>query len=224
LEGEPPLFFQTPFHAFLTMTKSRQTDQEIILSRILEKAVRRSDALDTESLCIIAGQKCWSVRADVHVLDYDGGLVDASCIGVIAALQQFRRPDVSVEGEEVTIFTLAERAPVPLSILHHPLCVTLSFLQGGELVLVDATLQEQQLSEGEMVVTANRHGEICQIAKLGGVPADALLLLRYVEVALEKVKHLSRSISNALAEDEKKRNVGGVLLELNAEADRKLEE
>ena len=85
----------------------RQTDQEIMLSRTLEKAIRRSGALDTESLCIISGAKCWSVRADVHVLDADGGLLDACCVAVIAALRHFRRPDVSVQGEVVTIFTLA---------------------------------------------------------------------------------------------------------------------
>ena len=192
----------------------------MILSRILEKAVRRSNAIDTESLCIIAGAKCWSIRADVHVLDYDGALVDASCISIIAALLHFRRPDVSIDGEDVTIYSLAEREPVPLSLMHHPICVTFSFYQAGEIVLVDATLREEQAREGEMVITMNKHGELCQVAKLGGVPVDALSLLGCTTVALVKVKEITELISTKLREDATKRDVGGLIAELSAQNNR----
>ena len=182
--------------------------------------MRRSNALDTESLCIIAGQKCWIVRVDVHLLDYDGGLADASCIAVIAALRHFRRPDVSVEGEAVTMYTPAERTPVRLSMLHNPLCVTISFFHGGEIIVLDATLQEQQMSDGEMIVTANQQGEICQIAKLGGVPTEALILLRCIELATERIVQISRVVDEALKKDEMKQNLGGLLEELRAENQR----
>lgn len=160
------------------------------------------------------------MRADVHVLDYDGGLVDASCIAVIAALQHFRRPDVNIEGEDVTVYTLAERVPVALAMLHHPLCVTFSFFEQGKMVVLDATLQEQQMSEGEMIVTANRHGEICQIAKLGGVPTDALALLRCVDVAVAKVRDMNKTIAGALEMDAMKKDPGRMIAELSAENDR----
>ncbi|KAH0536810.1 hypothetical protein FGG08_006343 [Glutinoglossum americanum] len=198
----------------------RQTDQEVILSRILEKAIRRSSALDTESLCIIAGQKCWNIRADVHLLDYDGGLTDASCIAVIAALQHFRRPDVSVEGENVTIHAMEERVPVPLSLLHHPICVTFSFFLGGGIVLVDATLQEEMLRNGELTIALNRHGEICQIAKLGGVAVEALTFLNCTNIALVKAQEISRFISKKLEEDLKEKNPSRLLVELSAENER----
>lgn len=198
----------------------RQTEQEVILSRILEKAIRRSNAIDTESLCIVSGSKCWSVRADVHVLDCDGGLVDASCIALIAALQHFRRPDVSVEGEKTTIHTLAERVPLPLSIMHHPLCISFSFYHGGEAVLVDATLREEQVREGEMVITMNRYGEICQIAKMGGVPVDPMVVLNCINVAYTKVKDITKTITKKLDEDSTQRNVEGLIAELSAENDR----
>lgn len=198
----------------------RQTEQEVILSRILEKAIRRSNAIDTESLCIIAGTKCWSVRADVHVLDFDGGLIDASCIAIIAALQHFRRPDVSVDGEDVTIYTLAERVPVPLSIMHYPICVTFSFYHSGEVALIDASLREEQVREGEMTVTMNRHGEVCQIAKLGGVPVDAMTLLNCTRSGLQKVKEITNLISRRLQADATSRDIGGLIAELSAENER----
>jgi len=147
-------------------------------------------------------------------------LVDASCIGIIAALQHFRRPDVSVDGEDVTIHQLEQRVPVPLSMLHHPLCLTLSFFEGGRIILVDATLQERQLSDGEMVVTANQQGEVCQIAKLGGVPVDPVILLGCIEMAIQGIKELNRTISRSIEQDERQRGLQNKISELTAENDR----
>lgn len=153
----------------------------------------------------------------MHIIDHDGGLIDASCIAVMAALQHFRRPDVQVEGENATIFSLREREPIPLSILHHPYCVTFSYYESGEIVLIDANLAEEQVRQGEVVVTVNRHGEVCQIAKYGGATVDALALLNCTGVALEKVKVISKFIQSRLEEDARKRDVGGLMAELSAE-------
>lgn len=191
----------------------------MIISRILEKAIRRSNAIDTESLCIIAGAKCWSIRADVHVLDADGGLIDASCIAIVAALRHFRRPDVSVAGESVTIYTMAERVPVPLSIMHHPVCVSYSFYLEGEVVLLDATRSEEQVRDAEVVLTVNDF-ELCQVAKLGGRPIDAVLLLKCINTALAKGKEVNGLVTKKLAEDATRRDVGGLIAELRAENER----
>lgn len=195
----------------------------MILSRILEKAIRRSSALDTESLCIIAGQKCFSLRADIHVLDHDGGLVDAACIAVMAALQHFRRPDVSIEGENVTVYSAREREPVPLAMLHHPYCVTFSFYHGGNIVLIDSSLAEEQIRESTAIVSMNRYGEVCSIAKYGGSPVDALLLLNCTNVALAKVQALHKFVQERLDQDAKERNAGGLIAELSAENTRPIE-
>jgi exosome complex component RRP45 len=197
----------------------RPTETEVLLSRILEKTLRRSGAIDTESLCLIAAQKVWSIRADVHVLSTDGNLVDASCIAVISALQHFRKPDTSIEGEVVTVYTPAEREPVPLSILHHPFCVTFStYTSGGEeIVILDANLLEEQLRDGSVTISMNRHGEICQIAKLGGAALDAVTLLQCTGIALTKVKELSAYVAKRLKDDAKARDKGGLLAELSAE-------
>lgn len=197
-----------------TFEVSRPTETELVLSRLLEKTLRRSSAIDTESLCLIAGHKVWSIRADVHILSHDGNLIDTSCIAVIAALQHFRKPDTSTEGESVTVYTLAEREPVPLSLLHFPLCVTFSFYEAGETTLLDATLVEEQLREGSCTIGMNRHGEVCQIAKLGGVPMDAVVLLHCSNVALLKVKEFSAYIARRLDEDSNKRDKSGLVAEM----------
>lgn len=195
----------------------RQDQIEIILSRILEKTIRRSGALDTESLCIIAGQKCFHVRADIHLLDHDGNLVDASCLALVAALMHFRRPDIEVHGEDVTVYGIREREPVKLNLQHHPFCVTTSYYDNGKIMLLDATLLEEQCREGEIMISMNRFGEICQIAKYGGVPIEGLTMLSCVRHTLEKVKMFDKLVKDRLANDEKARNIGGLMAELSAE-------
>lgn len=157
------------------------------------------------------------MRADVHVLDHDGGIIDACCIALVAALQHFRRPDVAVEGENVTVFDVREREPVKLAMQHHPFCVTFSYFDDGNTVLIDADLAEENVREGEIVVTMNRHGEVCQIAKYGGPPVDPLTMLNCTTVAHEKIKMLHHFVQNKLDQDEKKRDKGGLMAELSAQ-------
>nr|CAG8582325.1 14712_t:CDS:2 [Entrophospora candida] len=73
--------------------------EEVLVNRILEKAIKRSRAIDTEGLCILAGEKA----IDIHFIDNDGNIIDAACIAAISALSHFRRPDVTVIGQDVTI-------------------------------------------------------------------------------------------------------------------------
>lgn len=128
------------------------------------------------------------------------------------------------------MYGLAEREPVPLSLLHWPICVSVSKFAdsdgaGGngaaDRLLLDATLREEQVCAGEVLVAANGEGEVCLVQKMGGVPTDALLLLRCVDIAVSKVKELAQVIKTALDLDAKKRDRGGILgVELRAANER----
>lgn len=97
---------------------------------------------------------------------------------------------------------------------HHPFCVTFSYYNHGEIVLIDANLAEEHVREGEIVVSMNRHGEVCQIAKYGGAPVEPLTMLNCTTVAHEKVKMLHQFVQTQLNKDEKKRDKGGLMAEL----------
>lgn len=200
---------------------NRPTETEVLLSRLLEKTIRRSGALDTESLCLIAGQKCWSIRVDLHVLTHDGNLLDTACFAVIAALRHFRKPETSMEGETLTVYTPAEREPVQLSWLHSPFCVTFNFFgEEGDTVLLDATWLEEQLRISSCTFSLNRHGEICQVSKLGGTAIDAPIFIQCAQAALNKSKEYTELLEGQLSEDAKRRDKGGLMAELTAENDR----
>ena len=159
----------------------------------------------------------------MHILDRDGNLVDASCLALIASLLHFRRPDIEVKGEEVTIFSPDEREPVALTIQHRPFCVSFSYYHAGEVVVQDATLLEEHCREGDVVVSMNRYGEVAQIAKYGGAPLDGLSVLSCTTAALERVKGFDKTVTEALKEDEARRNAGGLMAQLSAENDRPVE-
>ncbi|PHH76962.1 hypothetical protein CDD82_3736 [Ophiocordyceps australis] len=200
---------------------NRPTETEMLLSRLLEKTIRRSGALDTESLCLIAATKCWSVRADLHVLSHDGNLLDTSCLALVAALRHFRKPDTTISGEVLTVYTPAEREPVPLSWLHSPFCVTFSFFgHDGDSVLLDTTLLEEQLRLGSCTFSLNKHGDLCQVSKLGGQDIDAPILVQCAQTALDRARVFTHVVDAELAQDAKRRDKGGLMAELRAENER----
>ncbi|GAA5871619.1 hypothetical protein JCM8547_007099 [Rhodosporidiobolus lusitaniae] len=207
-----------PYEGFLTLSTEispmasaayeagRQSEDEILMTRLLEKALRRSNAVDREALCIVAGQKVWSIRVDVHFLDDEGNLLDCASIAAIVALRHFRKPDVTVNGEEVVIHSMDERVPVPLAIHHSPMCLTFAFFGEESLAVLDPLHLEQQLCTGTLTLTLNSQAEICVLSKQGGAPLPADEILRAVTVGVERVKELEEMVVGAL-EREKKRRV-----------------
>ncbi|KAK7807002.1 hypothetical protein U0070_015048 [Myodes glareolus] len=189
--------------------KTRQSDLLVKLNRLLERCLRNSKCIDTESLCVVAGEKVWQIRVDLHLLNHDGNIIDAASIAAIVALCHFRRPDVSVQGEEVTLYSPEERDPVPLSIHHVPVCVSFAFFQQGTYLLVDPNEREERVMDGLLVIAMNKHREICTIQSSGGIMLLKDQVLRCSKIAGVKVAEITELIQKALENDQKVRKEGG---------------
>ncbi|XP_071070972.1 exosome complex component RRP45 isoform X3 [Dasypus novemcinctus] len=187
----------------------RQSDLLVKLNRLLERCLRNSKCIDTESLCVVAGEKVWQIRVDLHLLNHDGNIIDAASIAAIVALCHFRRPDVSVQGDEVTLYTPEERDPVPLSIHHMPICVSFAFFQQGTYLLVDPNEREERVMGGLLVIAMNKHREICTIQSSGGIMLLKDQVLRCSKIAGVKVAEITELIQKALENDQKVRKEGG---------------
>ncbi|XP_075866757.1 exosome complex component RRP45 isoform X2 [Microcebus murinus] len=187
----------------------RQSDLLVKLNRLLERCLRNSKCIDTESLCVVAGEKVWQIRVDLHLLNHDGNIIDAASIAAIVALSHFRRPDVSVQGDEVTLYTPEERDPVPLSIHHMPICVSFAFFQQGTYLLVDPNEREERVMDGLLVIAMNKHREICTIQSSGGIMLLKDQVLRCSKIAGVKVAEITELIQKALENDQKVRKEGG---------------
>ncbi|PIK38244.1 hypothetical protein BSL78_24921 [Apostichopus japonicus] len=191
-----------------TFEPGRMSSFGVELNRLLERSVRESKAVDTESLCIVVGVKVWQVRVDLHALNFDGNLLDCSSIAAIASLHHFRRPEVTVSGEQVTIHSLEDREPVALSIHHMPICVTFAFFQEGKYLLVDPSDREESVMDGTMVVCMNIHRELCTVQMTGSMLLLKDQLSRCCQIAIVKVSEITEVIKSALANDAQARKEG----------------
>ncbi|KAL1282544.1 hypothetical protein QQF64_001347 [Cirrhinus molitorella] len=188
---------------------NRQSELSVTLNRQLERCLRNSKCIDTESLCVISGEKVWQIRVDVHVLNHDGNLMDAASIAAISALSHFRRPDVTIQGRDVTVFSPEERDPIPLSIYHMPICVSFAFFLEGSYLLVDPCEREERVKDGLLMIAMNKHREICSIQSSGGIMLLKDQVLRCSKIASVKVSEITELINKALENDRKIRKEGG---------------
>ncbi|XP_070711197.1 exosome complex component RRP45 [Pempheris klunzingeri] len=189
--------------------QGRQSELSVKLNRQLERCLRNSKCIDTESLCVVSGVKVWQIRVDVHMLNHDGNLMDAASIAAITALCHFRRPDVGVQGEDVTVYSPEEREPIPLSVYHMPISVSFSFFQQGTYLLVDPCEREERVMDGLLMIAMNKHREICSIQSSGGVMLLKQQVMRCSKIASVKVSEVTELISKALDNDKRARKAGG---------------
>uniref|UniRef100_A0A672I0Q1 Exosome complex component RRP45 n=1 Tax=Salarias fasciatus TaxID=181472 RepID=A0A672I0Q1_SALFA len=189
--------------------QGRQSELSVKLNRQLERCLRNSKCIDTESLCVVAGEKVWQIRVDVSMLNNDGNLMDAASVAAITALCHFRRPDVGIQGDEVTVYSPEERDPIPLSIYHMPISISFSFFQQGTFLLVDPCEREERVMDGLLMIAMNKHREICSIQSSGGIMLLKEQVMRCSKIAAVKVSEITELISKALLNDRTARKAGG---------------
>jgi len=184
------------------------SEERVELVRLLERLLKEAGCIDLEVLCggsEVSQISCthqihyflqsvvWAIRLDVRVLDHGGNLATAASAAALTALAHFRRPEVTLRGQEVTVHPVSERDPVPLAIHHYPVCSTFAFFatpaetpaasaaseeQKSEpkrprhVVCSDPTHQEEAVMTGKLVVGANPHREICALHLAGNMLVD----------------------------------------------------
>jgi exosome complex component RRP45 len=183
----------------------KQSEESQTIARIIDRTLRGSCAVDTEALCILSGKCVWSIRVDITVLNNDGNLIDSCYLAALLALLNFRRPEISIEGDQVKVHSLEARDPVRLSVHHVPICITFALFENGSILVADPTLEEEQLMNGRVVVAMNIHNEICLLDYPGGIPVTSHRFRNLPIMATDKVKVLSEFIERSLQEDVQRR-------------------
>jgi exosome complex component RRP42 len=129
-------------------------EDAIELARVVDRGLRESGAIDLEKLAIKPGEEVWAVFVDIHVLDHDGNLIDASALAAIAALWHMKME--GIEG-----WTLPE-----FPILRKPIAVTIAKINGK--LMVDPCLDEENVMDARITITTTEDGSICAMQK-GGI-------------------------------------------------------
>lgn len=128
-------------------------EEAIELARVVDRGIREGHAIDLEKLVIEEGEKVWIVFIDIHVLDYDGNLFDASGIGALAALT-----DAVVPASK---HDLGDDFKLPVQ--HYPVPVT--FAKIGNWIVADPNLDEESIASARLTVTTNENGYINAMQK-----------------------------------------------------------
>jgi len=163
-------------------------ENSIELARVVDRGIRESKAIDVEKLCIEPGKKVFVVFVDVHVLNHDGNLIDASALAAVASLLNAKMPNYEIEDGEVKI----KSGYVPLPIRKHPITVT--FAKITDKLIVDPWLEEEQVMDARISMAVDDDGNICAIQKGGSGYFTADQVFEAAKIAKEKAKELRKKL------------------------------
>ncbi len=122
--------------------------EAIELGRVIDRGLRESGLIDFQKLCIVEGEKVWTLFVDIYAINDDGNLIDAAAIGAVAALKSARFPKYDAEKEKVLYGEFTEDK---LPISDKPL-ISLSVHKIGDTLVLDPTREEEDVSEARVVI------------------------------------------------------------------------
>lgn len=155
-------------------------ENAIELARVVDRGIRESETIDLEKLGIKSGEDVWAVFVDIHALDHDGNLIDASALGAIAALSNVKPPEDETwtQGE----FPIQKR----------PVSVTVSKI--GENLMVDPCLDEENVMDARLTVATTEDGSICAMQKGGSSGFSREQIEQACELARVKAAELRKHL------------------------------
>ena len=161
-------------------------EEAIEMARVVDRGIRESGAIDIKKLCISVGESVWIIYIDVHVLNDEGNVIDASCLAAIAALMT-----TIVPNEQQGI-----GADVPLAMKEMPVGVTLAKI--GSKLMVDPSLDEEAVCETKLTVVSSSDGSVAGMQKMGSVPFTEAEVLEAIDMACEKAAEIRKLYLEAL--------------------------
>lgn len=148
------------------------------LRRIFEKlshggAMRDRYVIDVGELYVPEMKKMICLHADLLCIDYEGSVLDACCIALLAALMTLKIPTAILK-DDTAVFDYGTRCalrlildhPRFLTILDIPVSVTFGFFDDFE--VMDPDVFEEQLVEDTVSVVMGRNARVLSIVKPGG--------------------------------------------------------
>lgn len=139
----------------------------IEVARVVDRGIRESKSIDFAKLCIKPGEKIWMTWLDMHAVDYDGNLFDASSLGCIAALMTATVPASKLPAADLAKLGLPPMQDFPMPVKEVPVMTT-AIKVGGQ-ILFDPTSIEEKVGGPRLSVSYDRDGNIRAMQKgLGG--------------------------------------------------------
>ncbi|KAF7665896.1 hypothetical protein LDENG_00128280 [Lucifuga dentata] len=171
----------------------RPGEQAQAASQFIANIFESSEMIKTEDLCIERGKLCWVLYCDIMCLDYDGNLLDACVIALLAALKNTQLPEVTINTETCAPEVNLEKRN-GLQIHKHP--VSTSFCVFDESILiVDPTAEEEGLSTAQLTVVTDEEERLCSVHKPGGTSLSGEKLQECISRAAARQREIQKLIN-----------------------------
>jgi len=156
------------------------------LARIVDRGIRESESIDLEKLCLEKGEKSWEVFVDVHTINHDGNLIDASALAAVAALSVAKIPEI--EDDKIIRDKLVKKLPL----LHQPITVTVGKI--SDKFIIDPLKEEEEVLNSRLTVAIREDGKICAMQKSGNEGISHEDFEKMLDLAIKKSKELRKLI------------------------------
>jgi len=154
------------------------------LARIVDRGIRESDSIDLEKLCLKEREKVWEIFVDIHIINNDGNLIDASALAAIAAMKTAKIP--KIEDDKIIRDKLEKKLPI----LHVPVTVTIGKVAGK--FIFDPNKEEEEVLDAKLSVAVMEDGKVCAMQKQGTHGLTEEDLDEMIDLAVKKSKELRK--------------------------------
>lgn len=134
--------------------------EAIELSRVVDRSIRESKAIDFKTLGLVSGEKCWMVIIDIYVLNQDGNLFDACSIAAVSALLDAKMPKLDKEYK-----IIKGEYEGKLKLLKKPVMST--FAKVGNTIVLDPCMEEETAASARFSIGIADDDHICAFQKGG---------------------------------------------------------
>ncbi|HIH31545.1 TPA: exosome complex protein Rrp42 [Candidatus Woesearchaeota archaeon] len=132
----------------------------IEVARVIDRGIRESKSIDTKSLCIVKGEKVWSISVDISPINDDGNLIDIGSMAAVAAILNAKFP--KYENDKVDY-----KAKTDSLLPFNKIPVAATVLKLGNNFIIDPTELEQEAADSRLTVTITEDNKLCAIQKGG---------------------------------------------------------
>lgn len=143
------------------------SEQAQVSSQLVLKIINSSKCVHLEELCIQEGKLVWVLYCDIICLNYDGTIIDAAIIALMAALRNLKLPEVSLDTDTNQPKVNLKKTH-PLNVYCIPVATTFALFD-DDIILMDPTCEEECLASGVLTVASLENGDLCGVYKPGGL-------------------------------------------------------
>ena len=195
-KGEP--FSDTPNQAVLTVNAEftpiaspafepgPPDEASVELARVVDRGIRSSEAIDLEKYCIVPGKIVYVIFVDIFILNHSGNLIDASALASVAALMSTKLPKYTFKEDKLEFLEAHE----PLELQDLPITVSIGKI--GDNLIVDPTMDEEDIMDTRVTVAVNKNGYICALQKSGSAGLDLEEVKKATNIACEKATEIRK--------------------------------